>query len=240
MNQTIRTFLLLLPLLLGPGGAQAIPLSELFNGGSITAGDKLFDSWQLLFYDSSEVDRSFNADNIEVAPLITGDFGLSFGVNNDELSVQGDGGFAYVDLMFGFRVSVLDPLWRVIDANLALEDGSYSYTPDGTTDVGMYINERIGSDLELSDLGELFAEFSQLDDDSFAELEATTTFAPQSELWVTKNILVWAVDTTDTAALSVFDQRFSQTQAVIPEPSTIILMLLGIAGLVTARKKTWI
>lgn len=239
MKQTIPILLLLLPLLLGPGGAHAIPLSELFSGGSITAGDKLFDNWQLLFYLSSEGDRSFNAANIEVAPL-TGDFGLSFSANNNELQVQGDGSLALVDLVFGFRVSVLDPLWRVTDASLALGGGVSKWNPDGDTDVGMFIDESIGSDLELDDLGRLFVEFSQLNDDSFAELEATTTFAPQSELWVTNNILVWAVDTTDTAALSVFDQQFSQTQAVIPEPSTIVLMLLGVVGLVTVRKKTWI
>ena len=57
---------------------------------------------------------------------------------------------------------------------------------------------------------------------------------------MTKNILVWAVDQDDYANLNGFEQRFSQTQTVIPEPGTVTLMLLGVAGLVAARKKKWL
>ena len=47
MKQLIRILPLMVTVLLAAGSAHAIPLSDLFNGGSITVGDKLFDKWQL-------------------------------------------------------------------------------------------------------------------------------------------------------------------------------------------------
>lgn len=225
--------------------AQAVPLSELFNGGSITAGDKLFDSWELLFHGASD-GRELIAGNIEVTALDDGGLnpgpGLSFRISNDELTVQGDGTYAFVDLMFGFRVSVLDSLLRVNGASLELTDGFYSWETgeDIFNDVGFYIRETIGTSPWTENLGVNEIEFSFLDGESIAALDDLTAFLPQSEIWVTKNILVWAGATTDSAGLFDFDQRFSQTQTVIPEPSTVALMLLGGAGLVVARKKKWL
>lgn len=239
MKQWIKALFLGM-LLFSTTAAQAVPLADLLDGGSITAGDKLFDSWQLLFYDSSEVGRTLDAGNIDVEALTTGNFGLRFSVTNDELSINGDGNYAYLDLMFGFRVSVLDPAWRIKDATLALMDGALTWNPDGTTDVGMYIQEKIGSAPEQDNRGQLAVEFSQLDDAQFADLEAVLDVSALSEIWVTKNILVWAADQGDRANLLGIDQSFSQTQTVVPEPGTVTLMLLGVAGLVTARKKKWL
>ena len=238
MKQMVKTLFLGLLLLFSTSTAQAVSLAELFNGGSIVAGDKLFDRWFFDSYYTSEEDREFNPANIEVEGLSDGgDYGLRFNVTNNELYVQGDGIYAYVDLMFGFRVSVMDPNWKITDASMALMNGAYGWDPDGMTDVGMFIMEKVGSASSLDDLGDLSVEFSQLDDAQISDTLSTTIFAPQSEIWVTKNILLWAADDTDWASLLGFDQRFSQTQTVIPEPSSIVLTLLGLAGLVVARKR---
>lgn len=236
MKQMVKTLLLGLLLTFGTTTAQAVSLAELFNDGSITVGDKLFDNWSLVDYYTSD-GRDFNPGNIEVEGLSDGDYGLRFNVTNDELYVQGDGIYAYVDLMFGFRVSVLDPNWKITDASMDLNYGVLGWTPDGDTDIGMFIKETVGSTSGLDDLGDFSVEFSRLDDDQFNDTFSTTVFAAQSEIWVTKNILVWAADDTDWAKIDGFDQRFSQTQTVIPEPSTIVLTLLGLAGLVVARKR---
>ena len=215
------------------GTAQATPLSTLFASGSLTTGDKLFDQFTLKFAGTSD-GHVINTSNIDVTtigpvginPLDPGP-GLRFSVLNDELKVRGDGIFAYADLQFGFHVSTLDPSFRIKD-NSMVSGSSLSRTADGNNDLGTYILETIGTMSGLNDLGVSAVEFSVLDDITTANLSAAATFAPQGDIWVTKNILVWSQDTTDTASLEFFEQRFSQTQAV-PEPG--VLALLGIAGL---------
>ena len=61
--------ILIIASLLVSMGSWATPLSTLLNGGTITAGDKLFDQWEL-FLDDSEfgIDTSL----IEVTPLNDG------------------------------------------------------------------------------------------------------------------------------------------------------------------------
>jgi hypothetical protein len=225
------------------GGANATPLSNLLNGGSITAGDKLFDNWSLGFYDSSD-GRTFNAANIDVTALNDGGLnpgpGLIFSVSNGELSVNGDGIYAFVDLMFGFRASVTDPAFLIKDNSLGSLNAFVASTADlndGSNDNGNYINEKIGTAAGLSDLGINEVEFSILDSVTTSNVTDSVVFAPQREVWVTKNILVWAVDDTDSAGLYGFDQRFSQTPAV-PEPSTFLLLGGGLAALVAIRRRT--
>jgi len=99
---------------------------------------------------------------------------------------------------------------------------------DGRTDLGTYILETIGTAAGLADLGVKDVEASVLDDIVTLDLTDAATFAPQRDIWITKNILVWSQDIGDTAALNEFEQRFSQIQAV-PEPG--MWALLGVAGL---------
>ena len=220
-------------LLTALSAAQAIPLSNLFSGGSLTIGDKQFDQFTLNFAGRSN-GLVINTSNIDVTTLgpvgsdpLNPGTGLRFSVLNDELKVRGDGIFAFADLQFGFRVSALDPGFRIKDNSL-LSGNALSRNADGNNNLGSFILESIGTAPGLNDLSVSSVEFSVLDDILTSNLSASTTFAPQRDIWVTKNILVWSQDTTDTAALNVFEQRFSQTQAV-PEPG--VLALLGVAGL---------
>ena len=211
-------------------GAQAIPLSTLLDGGSITAGDKLFSEWSYL-YDTSAVNRVFDPTNIEVTPLNDGGDnpgpGLQFDILNGELTVTGDGIYAYVDLMLGFHVDVLDPLRRIKDNSLQLLAGSLT-TQAREPDTGIYIQEFVGTTLGGTDLVNFKeVEFSQIGTVQTSNSIDTAVFAPQDGIWVTKNILVWAAGADETATLGSFSQRFSQE---VPEPGT--LALVGIAGLI--------
>jgi len=235
----LRALALLLALA-ASGSAQAIPLTDLLaQGGSIMAGDKLFDQWT-----SSQVTsgrHTVNTDNIDVTALTDGGMnpgpGLSFSILNNEFSVTGDGIYAFTDFTFGFHVSTLGNL-KIKDNSLNLVGGVLSGM---TSDLGFYILEDVGTSAGASNLGTKNVEYSWLFDDPnnpgnplfTSKLSDSASFTPQDEIFVTKNILVWATDPGETANLTGFSQRFSQ----VPEPGTLLLFVPALAALVGVRRR---
>lgn len=232
----MRKILLIVSLLFSMNVA-AVPLTALLNNGSIQVGDTLFDQWEVL-QDISSSGLAVNTDDIEVTGLMDGGLnpgpGLNFTILNNALSVDGDGIFAFLDFMFGFRASTVDPTLKIKDNSLLLSD--YALT-NPTSVTSVYIEEKIYSDPNRNnELGTKAVEGSDVFGFLTENLSDNADFAASSEIWVTKNILLEAWDFGESATLISFEQRFSQTQN-IPEPTTLLLFTLGILGVLTRKNK---
>lgn len=227
--------------LIGAGGAQAIPLSELLAGGSITAGDKVFDQFSTVSFVSNIAGRSLNAANIDVTALADGGLspgpGLKFSVANDELTVTGGNGYTFLDFAFGFRVTAA-PGFKIKGNLLDIDSGSLSSSGGDAEDLGIVIQEWVGAGIaDPADPDYIAAELSRLAGSETSVLSASSAFASKQDIWVTKDILVWA-DGTDEASLGAFSQRFSQlVPNNVPEPGMLTLVAVAVLGALGASRR---
>jgi hypothetical protein len=187
-------------------------LQELASGGSIRVNDKLFDNW--FVDDSSTV--SIDLSGIAVAALDDqpGNPGLQY-IANGNLSTVG---LDLIDLDLRFNVTATAGL--MAGASLRIDQFAF-----GGSNIGglIGISEDIFAANGIDLLGEqsVFVENFSL---SMALFDSIA-FPLNASIVVATNIIVAGDANADVVSLDRFTQRFSQ----IPEPSTILLLTIGLA-----------
>ena len=197
--------------------SQALTMADLLVPGAT------LDSGSLRFADFVYVPSTPNqpvAAAVTVSPIVdgSGHHGVRIeGLFGDDSGTLGPSGAG-----IAFSVSVLDPLLLIDGAFL---EGNPSVTAIGEIKVSESIDSLPSESLEI------FAD-SLSGGPVFSQTSDSAPVSPRASLGVViDGVIGYAA--TGEAVLTRFDQTFS----VIPEPSTALLVALGLSTLAVARRK---
>jgi hypothetical protein len=226
VTTTRAAFINLTPTSGSANSSTSVKLSDLIAGTNgidgITVGDK-----QMNGFVYSPIGDMPPATSVEVLGYQdpSGNWGLSF--QGTFMDLPGGG---VSDAMIRFVVNI-DPNflrqgYRITDAHLNLNGVGV-----GTPDSGFFVDESFAPDSSqtLSTFKSTFA-------GGTTKLTDSTIFNPPlTTLHVTKDIMAIASSASgQPARASVIDQSFSQT--IVPEPTSLILALVGLIGFLGYRR----
>ncbi len=202
-----RTLVVVLAAALSATTAYGAILQDLIDGETLTNGDKVFSDFFVIPVGIG--DHAFDPATVEVTPIeVGGNLGLLFAslVPGAPIITAGPGG--YIDVLFGFDVTVTDPEWSISDIDLTFEASA----PAGG----------FAQIVETALVGPVVV--GQIQVQTPTPMSAHLDLLPQSypALHIVKDALVLGGSDEATHVWS-FEQTFSQ----IPEPTTLALLGMG-------------
>lgn len=213
----------------GSNSSTSIKLSELIDGDptdGIIVGDKNMSGFVY-----SQIGDMPDPEDINVLGFKDqdGNWGLSF--HAAFLDLPGGGiSDAVIRFVVNIDPTALQQGWRITDAHLFLNGVGV-----GSPDSGFFVDETFAEDSNKT----LNAHVSTFPNGTTQLSDSVIFDSPLTSLHVTKDILAIASSASgQPARATVIDQSFSQTN-IIPEPTSLVLMLVGLAGLITHRRNRW-
>jgi hypothetical protein len=209
---------------LTPGQSVKLDQLTLNNISGIVVGDKLFSNFVYSWTNNMPAPA-----NVNVVAL---DSGGTYGIRFQGSFVDNPGG-ADSDASISFTVSVLDTDFKIKGANLA---SAIFLDPNTPGSFGSIDESFLGNTPTSTDLLHVFN--STLGGGG-AQFEDSVVFAtPYSTLHVQKDIYASAADLAiQPVRMTIIDQLFPQ-EPIIPEPSSIAL-LLGSVTLMGTQRRSW-
>jgi hypothetical protein len=201
-------------------GGQTISLATVIdNGLGVQIGDKLFRDF---FFSYSDTDGLSSDDltrsNVVLTALVNNiGFGVSF--QQPLLAI----GPVIKDIVFKYSATVTDPSNSISDIHLDIT-GSAGNGGLGTVGENVFVGGFGGTQV-----GSIQASIP-------GTLTSATNIVPSvTELWVQKDVTVTGGNAANGfASITIIDQTFSQ----VPEPSTVLLVGLGLLGMVAVKRKS--
>jgi hypothetical protein len=199
------------------------------NGLSVMIGDKLFGnfSFQYLSTDTNVGDDLVPADLV-LSPL-SNQIGIGFSIQLVGFSAQG---MDSKDIKLCFTAQVTNPFNLISGVDLSINGGATGLG-DANVSESIYTHG-IGA----GNIANLFANIYA----GGATPEDYVAFSqPQPMIWIEKDLSVagnsCAVDAGNSlsnyAIISIINQTFAQ----VPEPSSLFLLVAGVAGLLIVRRR---
>lgn len=204
------------------GGGTISLATVIDNGLSVQVGDKLFGNFSFVYSDTDGLTSDdLSRSNITLSTLsnVIG-FGLEF--TQPLLAI----GTVVKDIVLKYTATVTDPNFLISDIHLDI--------------TGTAGNGGLGSVGEQAFVGG-FGGNSVANMQTYIQgtnTDVTSAMAniipPQTQLWVEKDVTVTGGNAANGfAGISIIDQTYSQ----VPEPSTILLVGLGMLGAVAVNRK---
>jgi hypothetical protein len=234
-NRTLLTVVVLAGwLALAPAASQATPLSTLFQGAVLTAGDKIFRDWTLVNQQVS--DGLIDLTKIDVSPLVDDPLnpGVKYTAEFDALGTEfGHPGGAFARLRFSYVVQTIDGQPLIKDNSLLVNDWVFDAGPTANILISEIVRDSasipLGSKVVVVVNGDVPNSGNPNHFDS-------VQFPPQSLVVAETFIDILGPGVNDGARLLMFEQRFSQ----VPEPSSVALAgLLALCGAAGACRRRW-
>ncbi|HUK83555.1 MAG TPA: PEP-CTERM sorting domain-containing protein [Verrucomicrobiae bacterium] len=198
---------------------QSIGLATIIdNGLKVQIGDKQFGDFFFSYVDTDGITgNDLITSNVNVTALSNDiGFGLSF---QEPLLALGP---VNKHIVFEYTATVTDPNFLISDIHLSIT-GSAGNGGLGTVGENVFVGGFGGTNV-----GSIQASIPG------SSTDAANIVPPVTELWVHKDVNVTGNQAANGfASVTVIDQTFSQ----IPEPSTVLLVGLGLLGMLALRRR---